>query len=306
MNHDFITLLLVAGVGLAAPLLFAAMGEVVSENAGVINIGLEGMMLGGAFCGVWGAQASGSIAVGFVAAAAGGLLVAAVHGVACLVFRANQVVSGVVLNVLALGLTTFGLGVVFDSNLSRTVATLPALRIPVLADIPVVGPAAFDQNIGVYAAFALVPLLAWVLKRTALGLALKAVGERPAAADSLGIRVAVVRWGALLFCGMAAGIGGAQLTLAGLGAFTQNVTAGRGFIALAAVVFGRWRPVGTMVAVLLFAVTDAFQIRAQALGIHVPNQLLAMLPYLVTVVALAGVVGGMRAPAALGVNYDRG
>jgi simple sugar transport system permease protein len=304
MHHDFLTLLLVAGVGLAAPLLYAALGELVSETAGVINIGLEGMMLAGAFCGVWGAFLSGSVAVGFLAAAAGGMLVAAVHGVVSLVFRANQVVSGVVLNVLVLGLTTFGIAVVFGSNLSRSVATLPTLRIPLLADIPIAGPALFEQDIGVYAAFAMVPLLVWVLRSTPLGLALKAVGERPASAASLGLRVTALRWGALLFCGLAAGVGGAQLTLAGLGAFTQNVTAGRGFIALAAVVFGRWRPVGTMVAVLLFATADAFQIRAQALGIHVPYQLLAMLPYLVTVVALAG-VRGMRAPAALGVTPER-
>jgi simple sugar transport system permease protein len=304
MQHDFLTLLLVAGVGLAAPMLYAALGELVSETAGVINIGLEGMMLGGAFCAVWAAFSSGSVVVGFLAAAAGGMVVAAVHGVTCLVFRANQVVSGVVLNVLVLGLTTFGIAAVFGSSLSRSVATLPATRIPLLADIPVAGPALFNQDVGVYTAFLLVPLLAWVLRRTTVGLALKAVGERPASAASLGVRVTALRWGALLFCGLAAGVGGAQLTLAGLGAFTQNVTAGRGFIALAAVVFGRWRPVGTMVAVLLFATADAFQIRAQALGIHVPYQLLAMLPYLVTVVALVG-VRGMRAPAALGVTPER-
>lgn len=306
MNHGFVTLLLVAAVGLAAPLLLAALGELVSESAGVINIGLEGMMLSGAFCGVWGTHVSGSLAVGFIAAAAGGALVAAVHGVTCLVFRANQVVSGVVVNVLVLGLTTFGLSAVFQGNLSRTVATLRTVRIPLLSDIPVVGPAFFDQNVGVYAALLSVPVIAIALNRTALGLALKSVGERPSAAESLGVRVNALRWGALAFCGVMAGLGGAQLTLAGLGAFTQNVTAGRGFIALAAVVFGRWRPVGTLLAVLLFAIADAFQIRAQALGIHVPYQILAMLPYLVTVIALAGIVRGMRAPGALGVNYQRG
>jgi ABC-type uncharacterized transport system permease subunit len=305
MESSFITLLLVAGVALAAPLLFAALGEVVSETAGVINIGLEAMMLAGAFCGVWGARASGSVAVGFLAAAGGGLLIAGVHGATCLWFRANQVVTGVVLNVLVLGLTTFGIAVVFGSNLSRSVPTLGRVRIPLLADIPVIGPAFFHQTLGVYCAFLLVPVIAWVLGRTAAGLALKAVGERPSSAESLGVRVNAVRWSALLFCGIAAGIGGAQLTLAGLGAFTQNVTAGRGFIALAAVVFGRWKPVGTMAAVLLFAIADAFQIRAQALGIHVPYQLLAMLPYVVTVLALALLVRRMRAPAALGVNYER-
>jgi general nucleoside transport system permease protein len=153
--------------------------------------------------------------------------------------------------------------------------------------------------------FLLVPALWWALDRSSVGLALKAAGERPAAAESLGVRVHLVRWGALLFCGALAGIGGAQLTLAGLGAFTQNVTAGRGFIALAAVVFGRWRPMGTMVAVLLFALADAFQIRAQALGIHIPYQFLVMLPYLVTIVALAGLIRRMRPPSALGVNFER-
>ncbi|HZO96985.1 MAG TPA: ABC transporter permease [Gaiellaceae bacterium] len=305
MDRHFVSLLLVSAVGLAAPLLFAALGEVVSETAGVINIELEGMMLAGAFCGVWGAFESGNVAVGFLAAAAGGILVAGAHGVVCFVFRANQVVSGVVLNVLVLGLTTFGLAVVFESNLARQVSTLENLRIPGLASVPVVGRAFFDQDAGVYAAFLLVPVLWFVLNRTALGLALKAVGERPQAAESLGLRVNPMRWAALLACGALAGVGGAQLTLAGLGAFTQNVTAGRGFIALAAVVFGRWRPVGTMAAVLLFAVADALQIRAQALGIHIPYQFLVMLPYLVTILALAGLVRRMRPPAYLGVNYQR-
>lgn len=305
MNDGAVTLLLVAAVGLAAPLLFAALGELISETAGVINIGLEGMMLSGAFCGVWAAQATGSIAAGFIVATVGGVLVAAVHGVTCLVFGANQVVSGVVLNVLVLGLTTFGIAAVFNADLSRSVDTLPRLRIPLLAELPVVGPALFDQNAGVYAAFLLVPVTLWALNRTTVGLQLKSVGERPASAEALGVRVHAVRWAALLTCGAAAGVGGAQLTLASLGAFTENVTAGRGFIALAAVVFGRWRPVGTMAAVLLFAVADAFQIRGQALGIHVPYQLLATLPYLVTVLALALVVRGMRAPSALGVHHRR-
>jgi general nucleoside transport system permease protein len=305
MDEHFVSLLLVAAIALAAPLLFAALGEMVSEIAGVINIELEGMMLSGAFCGAWGAYATGSVVLGIVAAIAGGVLVAVVHGVACFVFDANQVVSGVVLNILVLGLTTFGIAVVFGSDLKNSVATLGSVRIPLLASIPFVGRAFFDQNLMVYAAFLLVPVTWWVLNRTALGLVLKASGERPSAAQSLGVRVASVRWGALLFCGVAAGLGGAALILAGPGAFPQNVTAGRGFIALAAVVFGRWRPVGTMCAVLLFAIADALQIRAQALGIHIPYQFLVMLPYLVTIVALAGLVGRMRQPADLGVNLER-
>jgi simple sugar transport system permease protein len=303
MDERLVGLLLAAAVASGAPLLWAAIGELISERAGVINIELEGMMLSGAFAGVLGALLSGSVVGGFAAAAVGGLLVAAVHGLLCFVFRANQVVSGVVLNILALGVTTFLLSTVLASRATRSVGGLPHLSIPVLSDIPLVGGAFFDQNVMVYAAYLAVPLTWWILRRTAIGLALTAVGERPEAAASLGISVARVRWLALLACGVLAGIGGGLLALAGLGFFTQNMTAGRGFIALAAVVFGRWSPLGTAGAVLLFSLADAFQIRAQALGLGVPYQFLVMLPYVVTLVALAGLLTRMRAPAALGINY---
>jgi simple sugar transport system permease protein len=230
-------------------------------------------------------------------------MVAVIHGVVCFVFLANQVVSGVVLNILALGLTSFGLDAVFGSSLNRSVGTLHRVRIPFLADIPFVGPALFSQRLTVYLALVLVPATWWVMNRTSVGLALTSVGERPDAAAALGVRVMRVRWMALMACGVLAGIGGGQLTLAGLGFFTPNVTAGRGFIALAAVVFGKWNPIGTAAAVLLFATADAFQIRAQALGIDLPYQLLVSLPYLATVIALAGLLRRMRPPAALGTNY---
>jgi ABC-type uncharacterized transport system permease subunit len=155
----------------------------------------------------------------------------------------------------------------------------------------------------VYVAFGTIPLVWWLLNRTTAGLQIEAVGERPEAAESLGTSVWRVRWAALLVCGLLAGVGGGQLALAGVGFFTQNMTAGRGFIALAAVIFGRWRPAATAGAVLLFAVADAFQIRAQALGIDIPYQFLVMLPYLVTLVALTGLLRRMRPPSALGVNY---
>ena len=304
MNDGFISLLLVAAVAIAAPLLFAAMGELISERAGVINIELEGMMLVGAFTGVWGAHLSGNVWIGFLAAGMGGLVFALMHGVTCFVFLANQVVSGVVLNILALGLTSFGLDAVFGSSLNRSVGTLHRIRIPILADIPFIGPALFSQRLTVYIALLLVPATWWMLNRTSVGLALKATGERPDAAEALGVRVMRVRWVALMTCGVLAGIGGGQLTLAGLGFFTPNVTAGRGFIALAAVVFGKWRPVQTAAAVLFFATADAFQIRAQALGVDLPYQLLVSLPYLATLIALAGLLRRMRAPAALGINYQ--
>ena len=306
MNSHFFAQLLVATIALGAPLLLAALGELVSETAGVINIELEGMMLCGAFAGVWGARESGSVAAGFLAATGGGVLLAAIHGVICLFFRANQVVSGIVLNIFALGSTSFLLATVLGPSTSA-VATLEPVRIPLLADIPGVGKAFFAQNVVVYGAYLLIPVLWFVLKRSAFGLALQAAGERPAAAESLGVRVVGMRWIALLICGALAGLGGGLLALASIGFFTENMTAGRGFIALAAVIFGRWRPFGTAAAVLVFALADAFQIRLQALGIvHIAPQFLAMLPYLVTLVALAGLMKRMRPPSALGTNYVPG
>lgn len=303
MDERFLTLLLTAAVGLSAPLLFAALGELISERAGVINIELEGMMLAGAFAGVLGAQLAGDPWLGFPVAALGGMSIALMHGILCFRFGANQVVSGVVLNIFALGATTFLLSAVLSGGSMRALPDIPKVAIPLLSELPIVGPALFDQNLMVYVAYLGVGFLWWAFRRTTVGLAVTATGERPEAAASLGIDVRLVRWLAVLACGALAGIGGGLLALAGLGFFTQNMTAGRGFIALAAVVFGRWQPIGTAVAVLLFAIADAFQIRAQALGIPIPYQFLVMLPYVVTLVALALFQRRMRPPSALGIEY---
>ncbi|MEQ8967579.1 MAG: ABC transporter permease [Azospirillaceae bacterium] len=296
------TLLVASAIAFAAPLIFAAMGELISEKAGVINIQLDGMMLAGAFTGTWAALASGSLLVGFVGAAAGGAAVAAIHGTLCLGLKADQVVSGVVLNILILGLTTFGIGAVFASDMGNAAPTLKPLPIPLLSDIPVIGRALFTQTPTVYLALLTVPAVWWLINRTTVGLALQAAGEAPGSARSMGIRVGRLRWAALIACGALAGIGGGQLVLAGLGTFTQNVTAGRGFIALAAVVFGRWRPVGALVAVLLFTTVEAVQVRAQVLGIELPYQFLVMAPYVATLVALTLFTGRSRPPRALGSN----
>jgi simple sugar transport system permease protein len=283
-------------------LIFAALGELISEKAGVINIELEAMMLAGAFCGVWAALASGNLLLGFMGAALGGMIVAFAHGLLCFVFRAEQVVSGVVLNVFVLGLTTFGIGPIFGSNFGRTAPTLQPFVVPQLSEIPIIGRLLFSYTLTVYVAFLLVPATWWFISRTKLGLALQAAGEAPDAAVSMGIKVRRLRWIALMVCGALAGIGGGQLTLAGLGAFTQNVTAGRGFIALAAVIFGGWQPAGTLAAVLLFTLVEAIQVRAQALGIHLPYQFLIMAPYVVTILALAIFASRSRPPRALGSN----
>jgi ABC-type uncharacterized transport system permease subunit len=302
IDTNAVVLLLAATLALAAPLLFAALGELISERAGILNINLEAMMLGGAFCGVWAASATASLFAGFVGAALAGVLIAAIHGVLCIALRAEQVVSGVALNILVLGATTYGVGAVFGSNVSRSVETLTALPIPFLSDLPLVGRVFFDQTATTYIAFLLVPLIWWAINRTVVGLALQATGEQATAAMSMGINIRLVRWTALLTCGALAGIGGGQLTLAGLGTFTQNVTAGRGFIALAAVVFGRWTPSGAMVAILLFTIIEALQVRAQILGINLPYQFLVMAPYLATIMALALFMKSMKAPRGLGIN----
>jgi general nucleoside transport system permease protein len=305
MDKSQFSLLLVAAVALASPLLWAAIGELISEIAGVLNIHLEGMMLTGAFMGVLGAHFSKSIVIGFLVAAIGGVLLALIHALVCFVFNANQIVSGVVLNLFAIGATSFGLSVAFKEGSRPQIDTLKPIDIPVLSDIPVVGQALFHQHILVYVGGLLVVGTWWFLRRTATGLRIQAAGEKAEAADSLGVNVVKTRTLALIACGVLAGIGGAQLSLAGVGTFTDNMTAGRGFIALAAVVFGRWKPVGTLVAVVIFAIADALAIRAQSLGVHIPNQLLLMLPYLVTLIALAGLVRRMRPPAQLGVNFER-
>jgi general nucleoside transport system permease protein len=302
MGISAATVLFAATVAFAAPLIFAAIGELISEKAGVINIELDAMMLAGAFCGVWAALVSGSLALGFIGAAFGGIMVAFAHALLCFVFRAEQVVSGVVLNVLVLGLTTFGIGPIFGSNLGHAAPTLEPVVFPYLSGMPIVGRLLFSYTPTVYVAFLLVPAAWWLINRTKLGLALQAAGEAPEAALSMGIKVRRLRWMALTVCGALAGIGGSQLTLAGLGAFTQNVTAGRGFIALAAVIFGSWRPLGTLAAVLLFTLVEAIQVRAQALGIQLPYQFLIMAPYLVTILALAIFAGRSRPPRALGSN----
>ncbi|MBK5232128.1 MAG: ABC transporter permease [Thermoleophilia bacterium] len=302
-SHSFITLLLVSAVAVGTPLLFAALGELISEISGVINIQLEGMMLCGAFFGVLGAYWTGGILGGFICAALGGALLALLHGVLCFVFRANQVVSGVILNIFALGVTSFLLSTVLASRVSKGITHLNRIEIPGLSSIPVIGPSFFNQDIMVYVGLLLVPVIWWMLTRTRIGLVLKAAGERPDAAESMGINIALTRWLALITCGCLAGIGGGQLAMAGIGYFTENMTAGVGFIALAAVIFGRWRAFGVLGAVLIFATADAFQIRADSIGIDIPYQFLAMLPYLITLLALAGLLKRMRPPAALATNY---
>ncbi|MBI3763912.1 MAG: ABC transporter permease [Chloroflexi bacterium] len=297
--------LLNAGVRLATPILLAALGGILSERSGVINIGLEGMMLIGAFAGVAGARAFGSPWAGLVVALAAGGLLALVHAFVCVTLGANQIVSGVAINLIALGLSGYLFRVMFGvtSEPVRVQPFTPA-PIPGLSQIPIVGEVLFDQIPLVYLALLLVPALHWLLFRTTWGLQIRAVGEHPRAADTVGINVYRIRYLCVVASGMLAGAGGTVLSLGQLNFFMENMTGGRGFIALAALIFGRWNPWGTLVATLLFGLADPLQLRVQAFDLRiVPFHLLLMLPYVLSLLALAGFVGRSIAPAASGQPY---
>jgi general nucleoside transport system permease protein len=304
VSQNSVTLVVASGLSLSAPILFASAGELISETAGVLNIELEGMMLNGAFAGVIAALYAHNVIVGFAAAAAAGIFVASVQGLLCFICGVNQVVSGIVLNILVLGGTAYGIDAILKNSVNRSANTLHPVHIPGLSNLPFLGPVLFRQNVGVLIALVLF-FAVWFFLRSSLGLPLKAVGERPSAADALGVSVGSTQWLALVVCGGLAGIGGGQLTLGSLGVFTPDITAGAGFIALAAVIFGRWSAAGTVAAVLLFAITEAFAIHAQTLGIDVPYQLLVGLPYVVTLLALALGRSSSLGPRSLGVTYQK-
>lgn len=293
------TILLLAGSALAlgTPLLLAALGELVCERAGVINIGVEGLMLTGAFAGFLACWATGSPVIGMAAAGLAAMLLGLVFAVWVVGLDADQVVAGAALNILALGLT----GVAYRAFFGVTGS---ALSVTAFAPLAIGGDAAWlaplRQPAPVYVALALVPVVGIVLARTRLGLTLRAVGEAPEAAASLGISVGALRIGAILVGALLAGIGGGYLSLAYSNTFVEGMAAGRGFIALAIVVFGRWRPLGVLVGALLFGAASAGQFHLQAAGVAVSYHLLLMLPYVLTLAVLTFASGSAAAPAALG------
>jgi general nucleoside transport system permease protein len=297
---------LASTVALATPILLAALGELLVEQSGVINVGIEGAMLAGAFFALAAAYFSGSLALGLLAGVAAAVALNALLALLVVNLAVNQVVAGTALDILALGLT----GVFYRQMFGVTgsafvVQQFGALALGPLSRIPVVGRALFDQNVLVYVAFAMVPLLALVISRTRYGLRLRAAGERPEAADALGLGVYRLRWEALLAAGVLTGLGGAFLTLAYTGTFIEGMSAGRGFVALAVVILGRWKAWGCAAASVLFGAAMALQFGLQALGTAVPYQVFLALPYALTLVVLAGFGGQADAPSALGEPYVR-
>jgi simple sugar transport system permease protein len=300
MSGGPFTAFLEAGVRTATPLAYAALGELVVERAGVINIGLEGAIIGGAF-GALVFAGAGGVSLGFAGAALAGILVAALFALFVVTLRTDQIITGTAMSMLGLGLTGTLYRTMYGSaGASLHTPTIAPAPVPGLSAIPVIGPALFDQPVVTYALYALVPALAWWFYRSVAGLALRAVGEHPEAARGAGISPDRVQWAALLFGGAMGGIGGGTLVLAQVGTFAEGMSAGRGFIAIAIVVLGRWTPFGVAGAALLFGAASALQTLAQTTGWAMPYQLPLAFPYVLTLVLLASARARTAAPAALG------
>jgi general nucleoside transport system permease protein len=297
---DALTAFLEATIRTATPLALAAIGELVVERAGIINIGLEGALIAGAFGALIGAGVGGTIA-GFVAGMVAGVMVALTFALFVIRLRADQIITGTAVTLLAVGLTGTLYRVFYgETGAALSIPTSRPVMIPLLASVPVIGPALFAQPVVTYIAYVTCPLLWWWLYRTRAGLALRAIGERPEAADAAGVRTSRVRVFAILFGGAMGGLSGASLVLAQAGTFAEGMSAGRGFIAIAVVALGHWQPTGVAIAALLFGAASASQFLFQAMGWTLPYQLFLGLPYVLTLVALARVGARVAAPAALG------
>lgn len=284
----------------ATPLAFAALGEAVAERAGIINIGLEGAIIAGALGGFI-AAGSGSVPLGFLGAGFAGALVAAVFALFVIRMRADQIITGTAISLLSLGLTATLYRVLFGSGgAALSIPTMGTLEIPGLMAIPVIGPALFAQPPITYILYLLVPATWWWMYRTHGGLGLRAIGEDPRAAIAAGVPVGKTQALAVLFGGFLGGIAGGTLVIAQAGSFAEGMSAGRGYIAVAIVVLGRWHPLGAAAAALVFGAASALQYLFQAMGWTVPYQVFLALPYVLTLFALAGIAGHSRAPASLG------
>ncbi len=296
--------ILASGIRLATPYLYAAIGEVFGQRSGVLNLGVEGQMLLGAFAAFYVAYTTGNLWLGMLAAVLVGALMGLAMAVVTVNLQAQQGISGI-------GFYLFGLGMsdlLFQKLLGtvQTVSGFSKVTIPVLSALPFFGKIFFSQNILVYGAFALVPIAWFMLNKTTLGLKIRAVGENPEAADSLGVSVARVRYFTITLGGILSGVAGASLSIGMLNVFQQNMTSGLGFIAVALVYFGGWRPWGVLVGSLLFSMVNSLQLWGQVLGIPLPSDIAVMMPYILTILVLVISVQRVRAPAALTKVFERG
>lgn len=299
----FLSDYLVASLRLSVPLAFAALGGLFSERSGVINIALEGMLLTGAFASAAAAFYTGNVWAGILAAFVIAGMMGLLHAYLCVTLRVNQLVSGLAINLAAAGLTAFLARIIFSSGSTQQLPGLQVIGIAGLKNLPVFGALLFNQDPLVYILLLLIPITTYLLYHTSIGLSLRAVGEYPRAADTAGVPVTFIRYLSVIISGCLSGLGGAYLTLVHVRYFAEDMSAGKGFIALAALIFGRWHPVSTIFACLLFGATEALQLRIQAFGLNIPYQFLVMLPYLIALFALVGLAGKSTPPSALGVPY---
>jgi ABC-type uncharacterized transport system permease subunit len=300
--------LLAGSLALAVPLVFGALGGVLGERSGVVNIAIDGQLLAGAFAAALVGSMTGSPWAGLVASMMAGALVALVLGLFAITYFVDQVIVGVVLNVLVIGLTSFMFTQVLAPNSAdlNSPPRFDAISIPLLGDIPLIGPIFFRQTAIVYILYVVVAVVTWALYHTKWGLRVRAVGEHPKAADTVGIRVNLTRYRTILIAGAIAGMGGAFYTLVSVPQFNREMTGGAGYIALAAVIFGKWDPIRATLAALLFGFASNLQGVLSVIGSPVPSQFMLMLPYVVTIFAVAGLVGRSRPPAADGIPYHKG
>jgi ABC-type uncharacterized transport system permease subunit len=303
LTTSFLVGILASGIRLATPYLYAALGETFGQRSGVLNLGVEGQMLLGAFFAFYVSITTGNLWLGLLAAVIVGAAMGLAMAFVTINLQAEQGISGIGFYLFGLGMSTL----LFQMTLGtvETVRGFPPVHIPVLSDIPIVGEIFFDHSIVVYIAYILVPIATFILNKTNLGLKVRAVGENPEAADSLGVSVARVRYITVTMGGVLSAIGGASLSIALYNVFQQNMTSGLGFIAVALVYFGGWRPAGVLLGALLFSVVIAFQLWLQVKGAAIPSDLLVMLPYILTIVALVLTVQRVRAPSALTKPFKR-
>lgn len=291
-------------VRLATPYLYAAIGETFAQRSGVLNLGVDGIMLMGAYAGFYVVFQTGNLLGGLVAAALVGLLMGLLMAVVSVTLQAEQGISGIGLYLFGLGMSSLLFKVTLGTV--ESVSGFPRLRIPLLSDIPIIGEIFFDHSLLVYGAFLLVPVAMWVMNKTTWGLNIRAVGNNPQAADSLGVNVTAVRYATVCFGGLLAGIAGASLSISALNIFQENMTNGIGFIAVALVYFGGWRPLGVLAGVLLFSFVNSLQLWLQVVGVEIPSDLAVMLPYVLTIVVLAVSARRVRQPEALTRPFSRG
>ncbi len=302
MTDNFLSDYLASTLRLTVPLAYAALGGLYSERSGVINIALEGMLLTGAFISATATFYTGNVWIGVLAALLVGGLVGLLHAFLCVTLRVNQLVSGLAINLVAAGLTSFFARLIFNGTNSQRLPEIPAITIPVLVNIPVVG-SLFSQHLLVYLLILTIVLTTYFLFYTNPGLSLRAVGEYPKAAEAAGISVQKVRYAAVVFGGCLASLGGTYLALVQVRYFAEGMSAGKGFIAIASLIFGRWHPIYSTLACFLFGATEALQLRIQALSVNIPYQFLTMLPYATALLALVSKKGKSTPPAALGTFY---